>query len=1372
VSVESRAAGAATAEANGIGARYVVQRTLGHGGMAVVYEVNDLASGKALALKRLERNPDPMLQRRNAQLFEREYERLSQLAHPRVVQVFDYALDADGPYYTMELLDGGDVQGLAPMPWRKACVIGRDICSALSLLHSRQLVHRDISPRNVRCASDGTARLIDFGVMCDFGPSKLVVGTPPCCAPEVVAAQALDARTDLYALGATLYFALVGRHAYPAGNFAMLAELWRESLARPSQLVEDIPEALDALVLSLLRLDPDARPGSAAEVMLRLSAIDGCAVDEGLLVAQSYLSTPMLVGRSQQLARAQLKIKRVQQARASALAILGPSGVGRTRFLEACVLEATLLGMTVVRVTADHAQTGEFGLVRSIASELLTLMPDVTLNAARPALALLQQAVPELLAHEPEVAPEPTGGPGYAHGALQAALRQWLLRVSAHKPLLIAIDDLQRVDDASATLLALLAHELRDQTLSLVASIETGVPALSDTACKLFIASATKLALDNLSAPDTELLLRSLFGAAPNVDLVAHRLWQLAAGNPRTVMRLAQHLVDTGVVRYRAGTWTLPLVLAADELPVSASDAQLARLAAQSPAARELASGLALCPDLTFSREDCAILSGRAAESGEVAALLEALRRAEVIRVVREGFTLGHPTWGALLRAELTPEAQTRLHARLAASFARRPDQVLRVGQHLLLAGEIDRGLDVLVQHASTSQEDTAQAEVRFFRYVRSLPPDWLQVFHDAVRLCSERGRPRRQRFQLLSRLVGILAALAVDDQAHVTILLGELQRDSGLADWAALDPALAGMPRLTKALEQVQARYDAASEQERVLDPLTAIKMLARSVIASSAMASMTLDVQAVRALPSLVPLIPLSPALAAINLLIEGMSARYSGRPERARELYLQLLERTAGADRGGLDASHAGFLRLGVMNTLGMIDASVGLASSLAYAEQLDTEPSHRVNALRIRMLYQLWQGDSVEAERCKRDVDRVRIENSGRQWFEGAHLLWEVTAYSLSEDLIRIRQTREEMAPLVGRYKAWVALDHYAAAQYQRACGDYASALKEIELALSLTAAGEHPGWVQMATTKLQALAGLGREDEAHALGEAYLARALETEQGIQSEHLRMALSLIRAKQGNVAGAIATADEVIERLSAAGVSGLLLGLAYETRARVSLYTKDNEGFGQFASLCRPIYYGRKNQALTAKYEKLMRDARRDGPTRRGGAVTPNSAIAYSAKLISALESCRTPEMRANVALTLLLEHSRTEGGFLFVLGQLGPTCVARAKEAEPSDAIIALVRSYVAQELGDESITTGSEDEPGMETTSVAATWREANGSEYRPLLLTHYADGKLIVSAVAVLRVGAATPFVHPGQVASDLSRYGIGIDSTQLTQHS
>jgi len=89
-----------------------------------------------------------------------------------VVAVYDYGRDEHGPYYTMELLDGGDLQQLAPVPWPRACALARDICSVLSLLHSRRMVYRDLSPRNVRCTSDGCAKLIDFGAMVAMGPVR------------------------------------------------------------------------------------------------------------------------------------------------------------------------------------------------------------------------------------------------------------------------------------------------------------------------------------------------------------------------------------------------------------------------------------------------------------------------------------------------------------------------------------------------------------------------------------------------------------------------------------------------------------------------------------------------------------------------------------------------------------------------------------------------------------------------------------------------------------------------------------------------------------------------------------------------------------------------------------------------------------------------------------------------------------------------------------------------------------------------------------------------------------------------------------------------------------------------------------------------
>jgi len=183
-----------------IGHRYRVVRTLGRGGMAMVVEVEELSTGQRLALKRLRvaESARPV----QAELFELEYHTLSQLRHPAIVQVHEFGRDKWGPFYTMELLDGGELRALAPLPWPKVCALLIDICSALSLVHSRRLVHRDVTARNIWCTRAGEARLIDFGAMTAAGPSTDVVGTPPFCAPEIFGLQGVDARTDIYALGA------------------------------------------------------------------------------------------------------------------------------------------------------------------------------------------------------------------------------------------------------------------------------------------------------------------------------------------------------------------------------------------------------------------------------------------------------------------------------------------------------------------------------------------------------------------------------------------------------------------------------------------------------------------------------------------------------------------------------------------------------------------------------------------------------------------------------------------------------------------------------------------------------------------------------------------------------------------------------------------------------------------------------------------------------------------------------------------------------------------------------------------------------------------------------------------------------------------
>lgn len=250
-----------------VGGCYRIEAALGRGGMARVYRVLDERSGQRLALKQLVAEGDQSAALRS--MFEHEYHTLVQLAHPCIVRVFDYGLNALSPYYTMEPLEGADAREAnrsQALSVRQICVVLRDAASALALIHSRRMVHRDVSPRNLWCTPDGRAKLIDFGTLVAMGLQTQIVGTPPFVPPEAVYMQPLDARSDLYSLGALAYFLLTQRNAYPARGLADLRSLWQRRPKRPDALRPELPRALADLVMALLSLDARGRPASAAEV--------------------------------------------------------------------------------------------------------------------------------------------------------------------------------------------------------------------------------------------------------------------------------------------------------------------------------------------------------------------------------------------------------------------------------------------------------------------------------------------------------------------------------------------------------------------------------------------------------------------------------------------------------------------------------------------------------------------------------------------------------------------------------------------------------------------------------------------------------------------------------------------------------------------------------------------------------------------------------------------------------------------------------------------------------------------------------------------------------------------------------------------------
>src|SRR5688572_2054217 len=412
-----------------IAGRYLLLEKIGAGGMASVHRALDETTGRVVALKQLISSLARGRRKTVEALFEREYHTLVRLKHPRIIEAYDYGLTEGGRYYTMELLDGTDLNQLGVQDYRAACRLLRDVASSLALIHAHRLVHRDVSPRNIRLTRDGRPKLIDFGALSPFGLAEDIIGTPLCMAPELLSAQPLDQRTDLYSLGAVAYWLLTGRHAYPARRMQDLLMVWETPPLPPSQLAPEIPRPLEELVLSLLSLDPIGRPPNAAAVIDQLTTIGGLEPEEHEHTAASYLLSGRVVGRQTELDWIDKRVKRALSSRGAQVVIEGVPGIGKTCLLREAGVAARLRGAVSLKADAQ-ASAEPFGTAASLAVELLDACPDLARRAAGENAGLLAQLSPILkdkLGDVPAVA-VPTDA-NERRARFQTALHRWFVDV-------------------------------------------------------------------------------------------------------------------------------------------------------------------------------------------------------------------------------------------------------------------------------------------------------------------------------------------------------------------------------------------------------------------------------------------------------------------------------------------------------------------------------------------------------------------------------------------------------------------------------------------------------------------------------------------------------------------------------------------------------------------------------------------------------------------------------------------------------------------------------------------------------------------------------------------------------------------------------
>lgn len=255
-----------------IAGRYELRALLGEGGSAQVFRTFDSLMDREVALKAMHSHvPDSDRQR-----FLREVRTLARLTHPGIVSVLDLGQDAaDGrPFFTMPLLTGGPITALGPLedalePLSRFLTAAAFVSRALHFVHAQGIVHRDLTPGNILLDSANLPRIMDFGLVAlsehtlNLTRSGVTLGTPIYMAPEQAKGSGVDARSDLYALGAVLYRVACGSPPFLGeSDQSILYQHVYEAVPDPRDLNPAVPDAIARVILALLAKRPDRRPES------------------------------------------------------------------------------------------------------------------------------------------------------------------------------------------------------------------------------------------------------------------------------------------------------------------------------------------------------------------------------------------------------------------------------------------------------------------------------------------------------------------------------------------------------------------------------------------------------------------------------------------------------------------------------------------------------------------------------------------------------------------------------------------------------------------------------------------------------------------------------------------------------------------------------------------------------------------------------------------------------------------------------------------------------------------------------------------------------------------------------------------------------
>ncbi len=732
-----------------LSSRFTVLRKLGSGGFGAVFEVQDRAREQRVALKKLVRVDPAAIYR-----FKQEFRALAEVRHPNLVRLHELFCDDGEWYLTMDLVNGVDLHAwlrgpsstppprlptmhpanaatmpidehttsplnhlpAGPMtlvpkpPWRfdeaRVRAVFPQIALGVQALHEARWLHRDLKPSNAMVTADGTAVLLDFGLVAstlsDAPPSldHEVIGTPTYMSPEQACDGPITAASDWYAVGVMLYEALTGSAPFTGSMFQVLHHKCTREVDDPRPLHPGLPDDLVELCLAMLSLHPERRP-SGPEVLRRL--LPERPTED---VTPSGVRELPFVGRSRHLDVLRARLAEAESGRPAFVEISGRSGMGKSalarRFLSELVNRP---GAVVLRGRCHAHEAVPYkafdGVVDGLTRRLLALGDERASVIPDDALSTLARLFPSLsrLPRESSLNEAPPARDAAELRRLAfAALQRALTRLAARGTVAIVVDDLQWGDaDSAALLIELLAPPHAPPVLFVAchrseeAAHSPMLRLLRDARARGALAEPTVVEVGPLDDDDAFDLARALLPEAP--EAAARAVVREAGGNPLFVQELARSMAGG---RTSDGALTLAGVLATrvGRLPPDARTLLGVVALAGHPLDERLARDAADLNALAFDRALRALLAtqllrpGGAGARSTLEATHDAIRDAALVGLSPETLAALHRSLARVLEVDPHTEPDAlALHLRALGEHA----EAQRLDE---LAG--DRAVDAL----------------------------------------------------------------------------------------------------------------------------------------------------------------------------------------------------------------------------------------------------------------------------------------------------------------------------------------------------------------------------------------------------------------------------------------------------------------------------------------------------------------------------------------------------------------------------------------------------------------------------------------------------------------------------------------------------